>query len=122
MSQGSATASHAPEYHHDDLVQLAGLLRLSSAHEALEFDGAGAVDLISDERLTMLGQCLRWAAMFSPWDRIQKLKLIEHMAVHYDRKEPVTPMDYRRAKELVEAVADIADELDAADAVGAICG
>jgi len=128
MSQGSTTAvalpaeSHAPEYHPDDLVQLAGLLRLGSVHEALEFDAAGAVDLIRDKRLAMLGGCLCWAVMFSPWDRDQKAALIRQMAIHYDREEPPTAEEHRRAEELVEAVVDIADELDAADMVGAIVG
>jgi len=124
MSIGSSTANAtpAPEYHPDDLVQLAGLLRLGSVHEALEFDAAGAVNLIRDKHLVMLGRCLCWAAMFSPWDRDQKVALIRHMAVHYGREEPATAEECRRAEEVVEAVVDIADELDAADMVGAIVG
>lgn len=104
MSQGSVSAvvSLAPEPR-PDLLQLVGLLRLSSVEEGLVHDDAGMLERISDRRLRRLGHRIRRATMRGE-NRAAKLRLVRRVVGLAD----------------AETIENLADELDAADAVGAI--
>lgn len=90
---------------HPDLLQSVGLLRLNSVQEGLEFDDAGAVDLIQDRRLRRLAHRIRQATMRGE-SRAAKLRLI------------------RRVCGLAEAetIENLAAELDALAGTAAVAG